>query len=83
MFVLERTLNKNMHDRLELIFFASLLEIKQNNQKLRVCEVCSAYLGIHDNDRRLADQSGGRLHLGFIEIREVCPTVRVESNLCS
>merc|ERR1712018_1099310 len=39
-------------------------------QKLRVCEVCSAYLGIHDNDRRLADHFGGKLHLGFIKIRE-------------
>ncbi|XP_048196262.1 putative RNA-binding protein Luc7-like 2 isoform X2 [Dipodomys merriami] len=39
-------------------------------QKLRVCEVCSAYLGLHDNDRRLADHFGGKLHLGFIEIRE-------------
>ncbi|XP_045772283.1 putative RNA-binding protein Luc7-like 2 isoform X2 [Maniola jurtina] len=39
-------------------------------QKLRVCEVCSAYLGIHDNDRRLADHFGGKLHLGFITIRE-------------
>lgn len=35
-------------------------------QKLRVCEVCSAYLGIQDNDRRLADHFGGKLHLGFI-----------------
>jgi len=39
-------------------------------QKLRVCEVCSAYLGIHDNDRRLADHFGGKLHLGFIKIRD-------------
>lgn len=39
-------------------------------QKLRVCEVCSAYLGIYDNDHRLADHFGGKLHLGFIEIRE-------------
>ena len=37
-------------------------------QKLRVCEVCSAYLGIHDNDRRLADHFGGKLHLGFIKV---------------
>lgn len=33
-------------------------------QKLRVCEVCSAYLDIYDNDRRLADHFGGKLHLG-------------------
>lgn len=39
-------------------------------QKLRVCDVCSAYLGLHDNDRRLADHFGGKLHLGFITIRE-------------
>lgn len=39
-------------------------------QKLRVCDVCCAYLGIHDNDRRLADHFGGKLHLGFIKIRD-------------
>ncbi|XP_026553165.1 putative RNA-binding protein Luc7-like 2 isoform X1 [Pseudonaja textilis] len=45
-------------------------------QKLRVCEVCSAYLGLHDNDRRLADHFGGKLHLGFIEIREKLEELR-------
>ena len=45
-------------------------------QKLRVCEVCSAYLGIHDNDRRLADHFGGKLHLGFIQIREKLSMLR-------
>ena len=48
-------------------------------QKLRVCEVCSAYLGLHDNDRRLADHFGGKLHLGFIEIREKLDRLRVSS----
>lgn len=45
-------------------------------QKLRVCDVCSAYLGIHDNDRRLADHFGGKLHLGFIAIREKLASLR-------
>lgn len=45
-------------------------------QKLRVCEVCSAYLGLHDNDRRLADHFGGKLHLGFIQIREKLDTLK-------
>ncbi|XP_053550719.1 putative RNA-binding protein Luc7-like 1 [Bombina bombina] len=45
-------------------------------QKLRVCEVCSAYLGLHDNDRRLADHFGGKLHLGFILIREKLDILR-------
>jgi len=41
-------------------------------QKLRVCDVCSAYLGLHDNDCRLADHFGGKLHLGFMLLREEC-----------
>jgi hypothetical protein len=49
-------------------------------QKLRVCEVCSAYLGIHDNDRRLADHFGGKLHLGFIKIREKLAELQVKHN---
>ena len=50
-------------------------------QKLRVCEVCSAYLGLHDNDRRLADHFGGKLHIGFIEIREKLEKLRVRDAL--
>ncbi|XP_065178402.1 putative RNA-binding protein Luc7-like 1 isoform X2 [Sycon ciliatum] len=38
-------------------------------QKLRVCEVCAAYLSLYDNDRRLADHFGGRLHMGFVQVR--------------
>ncbi|KAL5104879.1 putative RNA-binding protein Luc7-like 1 [Taenia crassiceps] len=51
-------------------------------QKLRVCDVCSAYLGVHDNDRRLADHFGGKLHLGFITIREKLEALKkyVEEN---
>lgn len=52
-------------------------------QKLRVCEVCSAYLGLHDNDRRLADHFGGKLHLGFIEIREKLEELRVNHSSIS
>lgn len=50
-------------------------------QKLRVCEVCSAYLGIHDNDRRLADHFGGKLHLGFIKIREKLAELQVAKTI--
>ncbi|XP_068257844.1 LOW QUALITY PROTEIN: putative RNA-binding protein Luc7-like 2 [Nyctibius grandis] len=45
-------------------------------QKLRVCEVCSAYLGLHDNDRRLADHFGGKTTFRFIEIREKLEELR-------
>jgi hypothetical protein len=33
------------------------------NQKLRVCEICGAFLSISDNDRRLADHFGGQAPL--------------------
>lgn len=51
-------------------FRATMPASTYQQQKLRVCEICSAYLGIHDNDRRLADHFGGKLHVGFIQIRE-------------
>lgn len=52
----------------ELEYRNSIPTSSYQQQKLRVCEVCSAYLGIQDNDRRLADHFGGKLHLGFIEM---------------
>lgn len=52
-------------------------------QKLRVCEVCCAYLGINDNDRRLADHFGGKLHLGFIKIRETLKEFEARLNIYS
>ncbi|KAG8317481.1 putative RNA-binding protein Luc7-like 1 [Homalodisca vitripennis] len=54
----------------EDVYRNSMPASSYQQQKLRVCEVCSAYLGIHDNDRRLADHFGGKLHLGFIKIRD-------------
>ena len=62
-------LRKNKLDS-EQEFRATMPASTYQQQKLRVCEVCSAYLGIHDNDRRLADHFGGKLHLGFMQIRE-------------
>lgn len=38
------------------------------HQKLRVCDICGAYLSILDSDRRLADHFGGKVRstLSFI-----------------
>lgn len=60
---------KKRKAQLEIEFRNSMPASSYQQQKLRVCEVCGAYLGIHDNDRRLADHFGGKLHLGFITIR--------------
>lgn len=47
-------------------------------QTLRVCEVCGAFLGIYDNDRRLADHFGGKLHVGFIVLRQKFEELKVD-----
>lgn len=39
-------------------------------QKLQVCEVCGAYLSRIDTDRRLADHFLGKVHLGYVKMRE-------------
>jgi hypothetical protein len=38
------------------------------HQKLRVCEICGAYLSILDSDRRLADHFGGKVRPSILEI---------------
>ncbi|GBG82939.1 hypothetical protein CBR_g36466 [Chara braunii] len=48
------------------------------DQKLRVCDVCGAFLSIYDSDRRLADHFGGKLHLGYFQIREKLQEIREE-----
>ena len=35
------------------------------HQKLRVCDVCGAYLSVLDSDRRLADHFGGKVQSAF------------------
>lgn len=41
------------------------------HQKLRVCEICGAMLSVLDSDKRLADHFGGKMHLGFHELRKL------------
>ncbi|XP_065026141.1 uncharacterized protein LOC135650581 isoform X2 [Musa acuminata AAA Group] len=48
----------------------SAVDVRITDQKLRVCDICGAFLSVYDNDRRLADHFGGKLHLGYMQIRE-------------
>lgn len=48
------------------------------HQKLRVCDVCGAYLSVLDSDRRLADHFGGKMHLGYHELRNMLGKFREE-----
>jgi len=48
------------------------------HQKLRVCDVCGAYLSVLDSDRRLADHFGGKMHLGYHELRNMLNKLREE-----
>ncbi|KAK4686541.1 RNA-binding protein Luc7-like 2, partial [Tremellales sp. Uapishka_1] len=41
------------------------------HQKLRVCETCGAMLSVLDSDKRLADHFGGKMHLGYNELRKL------------
>jgi len=41
-----------------------------NQQKLRVCDICGAFLSATDSEKRLQDHYEGKVHLGFKAIRE-------------
>ncbi|KAF5726330.1 hypothetical protein HS088_TW22G00007 [Tripterygium wilfordii] len=45
-------------------------DVRITDQKLRVCDICGAFLSVYDSDHRLADHFGGKLHLGYMQIRE-------------
>lgn len=36
------------------------------HQKLRVCDICGAYLSVLDSDRRLADHFGGKVRVSAL-----------------
>ena len=47
-----------------------------NRQRLRVCDICGAFLSLNDSDDRLADHFGGRVHLGFLAVRQKLASMR-------
>ena len=61
---------KGKKKTLEDEYHAAIPRHAAQQQKLRACEVCGAFLSMYDNDRRLADHFGGKLHIGFVTIRE-------------
>ncbi|CAI0438929.1 unnamed protein product [Linum tenue] len=52
-------------------------DVRITDQKLRVCDICGAFLSVYDSDRRLADHFGGKLHLGYMQIREKIAELQV------
>ncbi|XP_026421669.1 putative RNA-binding protein Luc7-like 2 isoform X3 [Papaver somniferum] len=56
-------------------------DVRITDQKLRVCDICGAFLSVYDSDRRLADHFGGKLHLGYMQIREKLAELQLKSCL--
>ncbi|XP_077225127.1 LUC7 related protein isoform X2 [Tasmannia lanceolata] len=52
-------------------------DVRITDQKLRVCDICGAFLSVYDSDRRLADHFGGKLHMGYMQIREKLTELQV------
>eukprot|EP00697_Spironema_sp_BW2_P011039 gnl/Spiro4/265_TR164_c0_g1_i2.p1 gnl/Spiro4/265_TR164_c0_g1~~gnl/Spiro4/265_TR164_c0_g1_i2.p1 ORF type:complete len:264 (+),score=71.22 gnl/Spiro4/265_TR164_c0_g1_i2:89-880(+) len=50
-------------------------------QKLRVCDVCGARLSMSDSDRRLADHFGGKMHMGYLQMRQRLSQLREEAKI--
>ncbi|WOL17911.1 RNA-binding protein Luc7-like 2 [Canna indica] len=56
------------------------VDVRITDQKLRLCDICGAFLSVYDGDRRLADHFGGKLHLGYMLIREKLAELLEERN---
>ncbi|KAG5532783.1 hypothetical protein RHGRI_027174 [Rhododendron griersonianum] len=72
-------------------------DVRITDQKLRVCDICGAFLSVYDriffsdailmfyvvsSDRRLADHFGGKLHLGYMQVREKLAELQVVLWIC-
>lgn len=55
-------------------------DVRITDQKLRVCDICGAFLSVYDSDRRLADHFGGKLHLGYMQIRDKLAELQEEKS---
>ncbi|KAJ7973645.1 Luc7-related [Quillaja saponaria] len=55
-------------------------DVRITDQKLRVCDICGAFLSVYDSDRRLSDHFGGKLHLGYMQVREKLAELQEERN---
>jgi RNA-binding protein Luc7-like 2 len=47
-----------------------------NKQRLRVCNLCGAFVSLTDSRERIADHFGGRAHLGYVAIRQKLKNIR-------
>ena len=73
---------KGQKKALEDEYHSSIPRHAVQQQKLRACEVCGAFLSMYDNDRRLADHFGGKLHIGFVTIRDKMKQLEVKRPTC-
>lgn len=82
---IEELKQKKMQEQAQVIpegeageVIAALRTQSQQQQKLRVCEVCGLYLSITDSDKRLTDHFTGKLHVGFENAREKLQELRLK-----
>ncbi|KAM0869251.1 hypothetical protein ACQ4PT_040801 [Festuca glaucescens] len=54
--------------------------VQTTDQKLRLCDICGAFLSVYDSDRRLADHFGGKLHIGYMLVRDKLSELQEEKN---
>ncbi|AGO12739.1 AaceriADR271Wp [[Ashbya] aceris (nom. inval.)] len=65
-----QTLQKERHELAKKVRDITENVGQSAQQKLQVCKVCGAYLSRLDTDRRLADHFLGKMHLGYVKMRE-------------
>ncbi|GKV43592.1 hypothetical protein SLEP1_g50865 [Rubroshorea leprosula] len=57
-------------------------DVRITDQKLQVCDICGAFLSVYDSDRHLADHFRGKLHLGYMQIRDKLAELQVRLFIC-
>ena len=51
----------------------------QNDKRMKVCEICGAFLVVGDTENRQKSHLDGKQHLGFLKIREKIEELKVST----
>ena len=62
----------------ESAYHRRILERTKQSETLRVCEVCSGAMFTYSSDRRVIAHEEGKIHIGFVRVRERLAELQAE-----
>eukprot|EP01090_Pellita_catalonica_P023107 TRINITY_DN927_c0_g1_i2.p1 TRINITY_DN927_c0_g1~~TRINITY_DN927_c0_g1_i2.p1 ORF type:complete len:280 (-),score=36.38 TRINITY_DN927_c0_g1_i2:360-1199(-) len=73
---LDKLINQLKEEKENILAGGAMKEGPTQEKRLKVCEICGAFLVIGDTDRRTASHLEGKQHIGYAKIRDTIKEMR-------